>query len=357
MVAQKYLLIVLLFTPLCANAKPDTTAHNSSLYASVSAGKVIAHHTILSSLNNGITLGTEISYKSTLKQHDNLAKYWGLHLNASRYGNANLGYSISITPIVTAPILSAKRTKVFLSVGSGIGLVTKRYNPISNPTNYSFSTPINIAAKVELETNVQISPRRIAFVKVVAHHISNGNTKKPNYGLNSISLAAGVQLGSPWPNAPVKEARLNFPSQGQFSITASAGYREAGDYGGKRYAVGSVKLSYKLLQWENNGLLTGTDLMLDKASLFHLERDGTSHSGNIDAFKLGLNAGIEKQINRISLSASCGVYVHRKDTTGGFLYQHIAINYWITRYLATQLSLKTHWTTADYLELGLRVRI
>ena len=350
-----WVLAVLL--PIGLSANTDTTKHTPYFNASISAGKVIPHHTILNPLQKGTTVGVELQYYKNGTSFDNLFKFFGASLNAYRYGNQNLGYSLSLTPIAIAPLVMSGKTDIYLLLGAGVGFATERYNPVSNPTNYSISTPVNISGQLGLVGHFKIKSGHTLFAKITAHHLSNGNTKKPNYGVNTLTIGAGVQLGSPTKYSPADKSKAASSTNQRFGIALSIGYREAGDYGGKKYVTGSLKPSYTVFNWDNNSLWVGADIMFDKASLFHLERDGINHSGNADAFKIGVSIGAEKMLNKVILMASCGVYAIRKDTTGGVLYQHIGVGYQLTPYLGAQLLLKTHWTTADYLEFGFRIRI
>ena len=103
-----------------------------------------------------------------------------------------LGYAISLSAF-TEPILGANR-KLFFSFPIEAGLIklSRIYDPINNPKNLFFSSPISFYLSVGLQANFKINKQLLLQTAIQYQHISNGGIKMPNKGMNFTSYHAGL---------------------------------------------------------------------------------------------------------------------------------------------------------------------
>ena len=74
----------------------------------------------------------------------------------------------------------------------GLSTPWKQYDPVDNYVNWVIGSKINAYISTGLHLNYMISPRLSATAGLTATHFSNGNTKFPNAGLNTVGGKVGL---------------------------------------------------------------------------------------------------------------------------------------------------------------------
>ena len=96
-------------------------------------------------------------------------------------------------------------------------------------------------------------------------------------------------------------------------------------------------------------------MIYDKSLLPRATVD-TTYTGTLNNsvnFKSGINIFETLIISKLQVSIQMGVYILRKYNEGHNFYDRFGLRYNITKHLIANLSLRTHSTKADCLEVGM----
>ncbi|WP_197429355.1 acyloxyacyl hydrolase [Winogradskyella endarachnes] len=119
----------------------------------------------------------------------------GVSLGFTDFGNSeNIGYAYSILPFIEFSILKQKIKGLNLHVGFGSSYIDTQYNEISNEFNRAITTKINWSFRSFLYYDVfKNKTTDWRFGLGFLHH-SNGHTKLPNQGLNSLATSISAKI-------------------------------------------------------------------------------------------------------------------------------------------------------------------
>ena len=78
---------------------------------------------------------------------------------------------------------------------------------------------------------------------------------------------------------------------------------------------------------------------------------------NTDYKRIGIFAGHELFINRLSVEVHLGYYVYKPFKYESDVYQRVGAKYYLTKNIFAALALKAHGARAEAIEAGIGVRI
>ena len=163
---------------------------------------MLATRTSTRATNQYPLVGLELNWL----RHTNGEKLWqrahglpkmGLSFTARNVGNpTQYGYDASLVPFLEFAILRKSGSTLHVRHGTGLAYITRPYAPDRHPTNELLSTHLNAASFVKVGMETRLGKYLRAVYGVDLRHLSNGNLFRPNLGLNTLSLYAGVQWSS-----------------------------------------------------------------------------------------------------------------------------------------------------------------
>ncbi len=119
--------------------------------------------------------------------------YIGFTFYHSSLGNfEELGEAYALYPFINYPLLRGETSQLTLKLGVGAAYLTRCFDHLENPYNFSIGSHFNAAVNLSFEFRQEITPRLMAVASFGLTHFSNGATKSPNYGLNTFSGALGI---------------------------------------------------------------------------------------------------------------------------------------------------------------------
>lgn len=128
----------------------------------------------------------------------------GVSIGFTDFGNSeNIGYAYSILPFIEFSILKQKIKGLNLHVAFGSSYMDTQYNENSNEFNRAITTKINWSFRSFLYYDVFKNKTTDWRLGLGLLHHSNGHTKLPNQGLNSIAASISAKIDGE------KEAVLN----------------------------------------------------------------------------------------------------------------------------------------------------
>ena len=154
----------------------------------------------------------------------NPKKEWAARLNYPRtgigigytdFGNSEkVGQAISIYPFIEFSILEKKIPNLNLQIGIGTSYTNTQYDAIENPFNRAITTDLNWTFRSFLYYDIfKKNKTDYRFGLGYLHH-SNGHTRLPNQGLNSLALSFAAKFDSnQQPEKPKKPHAFSKKSQ------------------------------------------------------------------------------------------------------------------------------------------------
>jgi len=245
-----------------------------------------------------------------------------------------------------------------IKVGGGAAYVEKIYDPYTNPENLAISTHINALLNLQFNANVRITDKIPAFAGIGLTHFSNGTFKKPNAGVNIITMNVGVGyvFNSNYPLKPAVAVEV-IDKKWEYRLYMSGGIKEIHPIGGKKYVASGISLELSRRHRSFTRFGGTLDLFYDSSDYVYLSRNAESEITRLQTVKTGLAAGYELVFGKLSTTLQTGFYPYVKNTRYGRTYQRLALRYAVTPKVNLHFGLKSHLSQADYIELAYGYKI
>jgi hypothetical protein len=357
------LLITLILSTLKLSANSDST-QLQFVQLSGEMGKIWAHDTRLAPIVSKPLKGLSFSFGERVSGNKNWHSAYkfplvGGEISVYDFGNSSiLGYSVGFNPFIIFPIAGTSKYTLGLKVSPGLNYVSKVYNLTKNPTNIAISTHINAQILLGVENTFRISNHIDFIVGLNMIHVSNATFQKPNTGLNSTSVSAGLRFKKQSSKQKYSSVSLSkTSSKRSLNLHVGSAIKEIRESGGRKYEVYylSTELLYPLTSYTNVG--GSIDAFYDGSSHQIASELGVNYNNRVELGKIGAATCIELKLDRLSVIGHLGVYAYNRIREGNYLYQRIGLRYKLAQHLSANLGLKTHLNVADHFELGIVFRL
>ncbi|WP_411895946.1 acyloxyacyl hydrolase [Winogradskyella sp. A2] len=147
----------------------------------------------------------------------------GLSLGYTDFGNSEkVGQAISLLPFIEFSILKKRIPNLNVHVGFGVSYTNTQFNEIDNPFNRAITTDFNWSFKSFLYYDLY-KKNKITYRFGLGYlHHSNGHTRLPNQGLNSLLASISAKFDSNKKQVHNNEMH-NFKSKSQNYLTWRVG--------------------------------------------------------------------------------------------------------------------------------------
>lgn len=333
-----------------------------SIEAKAHYGFVIPHRHGVDNLIKGHVKALELNGE---KQTSGL-KHWhhqwnlpkvGVSFYGADLGNpSQLGYSFALFPYIRFSTTESRKLVFQIKLGSGLGYVSKAFNPDNNHKNVLIGSRFNIVANVLGETRYRISKSLTASAGFSLMHYSNGAYKVPNLGINIPSLSLGLDYAFNRTNS--QDPIDSLLKKGRFEgiVYGTFGIKENYPIGGKKYTVfGLATEVSKYFGYRSK--VSGTFDLFYNPAIIPRDDPGPSTFGDyIATSQQGFMLSYAMVIDRLSLSVGQGIYFRSKYPLESQFYHRIGASYNVNKRIALRWILKTHFFKADNFEIGVGYR-
>lgn len=294
---------------------------NSSLSPELLFGKTFQPHSYFPEFpNNHFMIGLNYG-----RQNLRIKKDWesvlnlsstGIGIYYSSFGNAEVvGDAIILTPFIDINL--NKKESLILKLGLGTSYFFKKYDPITNPENIAVSTNFTWAFQTFMFYNIDLKNKRNLRVGIGALHNSNGHTKLPNTGLNSVLMSVST-------NFDLKQKEIKednkVETEGQkikkafYSIRYGQGFQEFYAEGSDVKAVNSLEIfgGYyykKILKFSAGATYSFYKHYYDY--IVENELDPYYENPGWNASNIYLTIGVEALLGRISIDWEGGLNIYK----------------------------------------------
>jgi hypothetical protein len=249
--------------------------------------------------------------------------------------NRVFGDAISAMAFGKFFMVRSKVADFYTRIGGGYGLLTRKYNSVTNPINQFISETVNLAVQLRVGLDWKINQWIQINTAVSFNHFSNSAMKLPNYGMNIPSGTVGIRV---FPQArtmayncePHKDYKKNEViwkySIGIMQLHSFPQYAPAPP--AKKYPVPGGMLAYA--RYINPGIKFYGGLSFEYFPAIHdylVTNDiHTTHSATFEAAIPSAIVGNEFILGRMSMFYSAGAYLWKNTSTITPLYFKVGMN-------------------------------
>jgi hypothetical protein len=262
----------------------------------------------------------------------------------SRYlGNPTTIYSFMNLLLLTD-------SKIKLNLGMNLGFAWG-FNPYSehNQENIAIGSRCAAYASLNLNTSFRICQNFELLLSAGGYHYSNGNTNKPNKGINMLGAETGLRYTlsksatelNTEPVAPI-EKNSSVMAFGAWSWKKEATHSP-------QYPAGSFSAGYYHTVSHKSRLSAGVDLFYDKGVLFYTQKENQLKN----VLAAGLFGGHELTFNQFSIVTQLGIYFRNPNPNDPFYYERLGVRYIIAKRIIPSISIKAHEFKVDFVEWGI----
>jgi len=353
------ILIVLL------SASSMVMAQNDSMQVSygitVHSGKAVAHSPSVKNIAGARPFGVEIELS---KQHTDFATFnisnayvkTGWAVSYFDYDLPLLGYGLMASRFIEPQYRITKKLQLGVKASAGVAWLSNPYDAGKNPRNNNYSLHINPYFQLGSSLNWQVSKHFIIGLQSNFHHISNGNLKQPNQGINWATAGLGLHYypGSNelpkykrtpdkfWKNKKaVSQVGIFYvPQQGYLERWMAQRKYLAGIYAQITKQVGGV-----------SGLTAGAEVYYNN---FKQDAAAKPIASKIVA---GIHAGHVFLLGKVNFSQQIGYSIYNKIYFLPGFYHRWGLDYAVTKRFSIGGSLKANSDNADFFDLRIGVKL
>ncbi|MAZ72456.1 MAG: hypothetical protein CMC70_04850 [Flavobacteriaceae bacterium] len=148
----------------------------------------------------------------------------GIALGVVDYGNTEfLGQAYTLLPNIEFNILGSARRSFTMNVGLGGSYFNKKFDAVENPLNQAVSTNLTWTFRLLFQYKIFESQSVQWRIGGGFLHHSNGHTRLPNNGYNSLLGSVSAIIGTKKTTVPEKIASSKFQKSSHYYISPRIG--------------------------------------------------------------------------------------------------------------------------------------
>jgi len=360
-------LLIIGFCLLVFQLRGQDSIRTGSLDATFFKGNILSHAEDINHLITGHPNGAVISYNfktngnADWKKAYNFPEY-GFSFLYQDFQNQYLGENYAIGAHFNFYFF--KRNLMF-RVSQGIAMTTNPYDSQTNYKNNAFGSRFLSSNYFILQYKKEHLFDRVGFqTGLIFTHFSNGRTKSPNKGINTLAISVGLNYNLDEPLIyPTSDSIAKFTEPIKYNISLKTGVNESpvvglgqepflhmGFYVDKRI---SLKSAFQ----------AGAELFITPSIQEYIKYRSVAFpelepvDPDTDYKRVAVFVGYELFVNKISFEFQLGAYVYRPFDEDMPIYERLGMKYYFTKKVFSSLSLKTHGSKAEAIEWGIGVRL
>jgi hypothetical protein len=319
-------------------------------------GFLLAHRSNMGHLAQQHAVASEFSYyyrpnSERLWCNAYRNPYYGFTLFAGTVGNADaLGSYYGGYGFMSFPFIQKGFYSFGGKVGIGFAYATKIYDAEENIYNLAIGSHVNALICMGLESKFVFGANMMSL-NFDMTHFSNGATKVPNLGINipyvSVGYSRRIKEADKVPEDFVCEP---YDPNFEFGVMGLGSVKQVYPISGRNYAVFGLNLIGRRYFNVKRGMEVSLDFISKQSTKdFHADIPKTQ----MDLLQLGGFVGYIIPIDRLHLVVGMGGYIRDKYRPDGPFYHRLGVRYRFENGINFNLTLKSHWAKADYVEYGI----
>ncbi|MFA7273678.1 MAG: acyloxyacyl hydrolase [Crocinitomicaceae bacterium] len=319
-------------------------------------GAILPHYELIYQNVNSPIKSIDISYSCKMTKDsiwDKIYKYPELELVLlyTSLGNKQVfGNEISIVPNFRLTLYRKNKFELFSKIGIGLSYVTKKFDPYNDVKNLAIGSRFNAHFNYHLGISYSLTNKVLLNSGLYFGHFSNGNTFSPNLGINYFTTNLGLAYSfGKLQSFEMKNERIKIPHKSSFAVYFNVGFRNKPN-GQKDIFPTNLSFQYTKVITNKYQLGAGVDLFHDKSIEFDLQKKHEAFKPS-DNYYLGVFISQSMRYRNFHWGLQEGINFMQSRTME-FVYWKVFLNYTFCENYNIRVSLKTHFLTADYPEIG-----
>ena len=250
-------------------------------------------------------------------------------------------------------------------IGQGVGLTTRPYDKQENFRNNVYGTRLLSSTYMMLNYKQErIFDRWGINAGVSLIHYSNANVKAPNTSTNSLVLTLGANYDLDQAPLEVTEQVLDkrFTETVRYNFVFRSGINESDIVGSGQFPfyIGSFYADKRINRksaLQLGGDIFFSDFLIEFNRYRAVAYPEENRTGMEDYRRIGIFAGHELFIGKLSLLSQMGYYVYAPVSYETDVYLRVGIKRYLGGRFFAAATLKSHWAKAEAVELGVGYRL
>jgi hypothetical protein len=323
------------------------------------SGFLAAHRPIMKHIPESYTQAFELSLVYQTKG----SKSWhqalkmpkiGVSFVGTSTGNKDvLGNHFGTYAFLQFPFLKGKNNILLGKVGTGIGFNKKVFDQETNPKNVAISSHVN--ALINFGISFQHQFKKFYFnTGLDLTHFSNGATTMPNLGINLPYFSIGIGTNFKKSNEQISISNgIEINRNWNFLLVGIGSYKDTYPTGEKKSKIIAGIFSAQKLFKHGLGYEIGMDLIYKPSinaykPVVYKPKEAMFQVGFYNAYLLTLD--------RLQIIVGMGMYIKDEYFADDRFYHRVGFRYFFKKNIFANMTLKSHWAKADYLEYGIGIR-
>ena len=282
----------------------------------------------------------------------------GLTLFYTTLGNSDIhGSEIALFPFIRLPVFQSSKFNAGISLGLGLGYVTKTYDEETNPFNVVVGSNLNVHFQTKVDLRYQLSDRLGIQTGLAFGHLSNANTAEPNIGINNGTFYFGLSYALRQEKI-ARYAESFEPSSKVFYEAAFApGFKSTRALRDSRhFTFSATGDAWKPLS-RIVAVGVGPDIFYDGSAETELSIDDSKTYEPIMQWSTGIHASFSLRYDRLRLILQAGVYVGLlNEVEDEPIYNRAMVRYDVSDRFIAYFAMKSHLHILDHPEFGFGYR-
>jgi len=364
---MKYFFTYLCCFSLCIAFSQEKKPTSSSFDVNYFSGNIALHNNDILHLIKGHPEGFILSWnKKTFGEEAWQQRYnypdYGLSLSYQDLKNEVLGNNVAIYAHYNFYFL--KRNLMF-RIGQGLGYTTNPYDKVENPRNNAFGTHLLSSTYVMLNYRKERIFNRFGLQAGLSLlHYSNANVKAPNTSVNSMTFNIGVtyNLDEEVPEYIKTITKEKFTQPIRYNFIFRGGINESDVIDSGQFPF-YILSAYADKRWTHKSAFQiGADVFFSQflkeyIAYRYAAFPEEGEDGTADYKRVGVFAGHELFINKMSLVTQFGYYVYYPYDFEGRTYIRVGLKRYFGEKWFAALTLKSHGAKAEAVEFGVGIRL
>lgn len=269
----------------------------------------------------------------------------------------HLGYIFGAYPMAQWRISGNERSRLSFNLGVGLGYISKPFDEKENYQFVSLGSHVNGLYNLSFAYHIWLTQKFGLIADAGVTHLSNATMKSPNLGLNILSVRMGLRYKITSETSFQTLQLPNHENRIALYIFGALGSRQLQAPGGINYWVSSILVQARKSFTHKHAMVAGLDWFYDGSVQPRLEEQGYTYKNAFSNTYGGLHVGYALSMGKLVINLQQGVFLYSYFKQPGPVYQRLGLQYFLTEKLIANITFKTYFAYAEFIEWGVGYRL
>ncbi len=266
--------------------------------------------------------------------------------------NQILGNSFTIYYKINMPFYKVKKSGIYYTVSIGSSLINNPFHPQINYLNLANGSKINVFAHFGINSRIQLYKNYLLLLGFNFYHISNGNIKLPNEGLNLIAFETGLSYKFNVKKYHSKNQRISTNNKRKYYLTAVVGSKQTRILG-NNYFIYSVAADVYFYTNAKRSIGAGIDLVYDNTFDHYFNTDSSYFDKEKRFIYNGIYLAHKLNLNKVSILTNVGYYIDYYSIVKDNFFYYLGVRYFVTDQIFAGFGIKARLNGGDFIGWGI----